>query len=151
MARVQKNSEEARSSGPRIGLPILQATTRSIYGSIGGHPTLGPWIRPTVRPAMANRRDDFKMDFENVCLRHYWDGHASTQGLFRWQDYNWGEIMHRACQGHNDVTYEQYIEWCVAGGGDEWFYKENLYGMCQEDFPGELRLEVPGQEARLEL
>ena len=91
--------------------------------------------------------DDFMMDFENACLQHYWDSsqRSHPKGPRRFEDPQWAAMMRQQCQEHSDVTFEQYCEWCLAGGGDEWFQEEeedetmegNFYDTWQPDSDGD--------------
>ena len=59
--------------------------------------------------------------------------------------------MRKECANHSDVTFEQYCAWCRAGGGDELFIEANFYDTYEEEFPGELRMELSEHKRRLEL
>ena len=54
----------------------------------------------------------------------------------------WAEMMRRECGNHSDVSFQQYCEWCIEGGGAEWFQTGNFYDTCEATFPGELQLEL---------
>ena len=88
-------------------------------------------------------RDNFLMDFENACIpRRDSSIRPHPIGPFRWQDTAWAEMMRRECENHSDVSFQQYCEWCMEGGGDEWFQKANFYDTYQAEFPGELQVEL---------
>ena len=88
-------------------------------------------------------RDNFLMDFENACIPR-WDSsiRPHPRGPLRWQDPAWAEMMRRECENHSDVSFQQYCEWCMEGGGDEWFQKANFYDTYEAEFPGELQVEL---------
>ena len=69
----------------------------------------------------------------------------------RWQDPAWAEMMRSECGNHSDVTFEQYCEWCLEGGGDDWFQKPNFYDTNQAEFPGELQVELRENERLLDV
>ena len=69
-------------------------------------------------------RDDFLADFENSCLRNYWDG-APPKGANRHENTEWAEMIQSLVYPHHsDVDWYEYCEWVTGGGGDEWFYDE---------------------------
>ena len=88
--------------------------------------------------------DNFMKDFENRCLEHRWDnraGHFPT-GPLRYQDPAWSDMIRRECENHTDVSFQQYCEWCMEGGGDERFQKSDFYDAVEFDDPGELQYEL---------
>ncbi len=155
--------------------------------------TLDFWIRPTPLEKMAapRMRDAFMMDFENEVMGRHLGGGIGLilggivrpptgqipqfpKGPRRFEDPQWATMMRQQCEGHSDVTFEQYCEWCLAGGGDEWFQEDeamedeqedemepevggsaplgaNFYDTYEEEYPGELHYELATFKRRLEL
>ena len=85
--------------------------------------------------AAPRMRDAFMMDFENACLQQDWNSseRSHPKGPRRFEDPQWATMMRQQCEGHSDVTFEQYCEWCLAGGGDEWFQEDEAMQAEQED------------------
>ena len=69
-------------------------------------------------------RNAFLMDFENDCLARNWCG-APPKGPNIWQNYRWARmIKSQVYPHHSDVDWQEYCEWVIGGGGDEWFFDE---------------------------
>ncbi len=76
--------------------------------------------RPPGRPA---RPSDFMMDLENGVLEHAWDWRKGIpRGPRRHEHPEWAAVMRRKVDPyHSDVTWAEYVDWVVNGGGDDWF------------------------------
>ena len=71
-------------------------------------------------------RNNFLMDFENWCLEHRWDARKGIPtGPYRYENPEWAAMIIKECE-FSDAVFEEYCEWCKAGGGDEWFQEEEV-------------------------
>ena len=63
------------------------------------------------------------MDLENGVLEHAWDWRKGIpQGPRRHEHPEWAAAMRRKVDPyHSDVTWAEYVDWVVNGGGDDWF------------------------------
>ena len=70
------------------------------------------------RPGM----NDFLMDFENDVLRDWDATKGIPTGPRRFQNAEWADLIKRNVYPyHSDVDFYEYIEFCLKGGGDDWF------------------------------
>ena len=69
-----------------------------------------------------SRKDDnFLMDFENYALELYMK--KPPIGITRYKDKEW-EMHMKAVIEDSDTTWDKYVVWVKAGGGDEWFQED---------------------------
>ena len=61
--------------------------------------------------------NNFMMDFENYCLKHYWHKTIPT-GPQRCENAEWAQMMKEQCKD-SDLDYDKYCAWVKQGGGDE--------------------------------
>jgi hypothetical protein len=63
--------------------------------------------------------DSFLMDFEGEVLRALSD---APRGPLRHLQPRWAIVVrNRVDPYHTDVTWAEYVDWVVGGGGDAWF------------------------------
>lgn len=80
---------------------------------------------PARRPRWADvgdLDDNFLMDFENSILSDWCSMEPHPTGRRRFQNPEWAKLVQRNCYPqHSDIDWFEYMSWCLAGGGDEWF------------------------------
>ena len=76
-------------------------------------------------------RDAFMMDLENKILEKAYReplfkaAHYAPKGRKRWQIPEWAELIKKnVYPHHSDVDFQEYIDFCEAGGGHEWFQED---------------------------
>jgi hypothetical protein len=82
------------------------------------------------RRRQTRENDAFLMDFENAILREQWDARKGIpKGPCRWRNAEWAALIKKnVFPFHSGVTWEEYVQWARAGGGDEWFQREKCIG-----------------------
>ncbi len=63
-------------------------------------------------------RDNYFMDVENWCLRHY-NTSILEERKDRASNLGWSRLIKDCLETW--ITYTEYEEWVKAGGGDQWF------------------------------
>ena len=92
---------------------------------------------PLLQMGICKKRDElvhnnFLMDFENWCLQHCWDARKEIPvGPNRYAHPEWSAMIKRECE-NSDTTFQEYCEWCKAGGGDDWFQEEEIPSPTEE-------------------
>ena len=78
------------------------------------------------------QKTNFMMDFENWCLKNRWDSRTPhPKGPNRFQHEEWAAMIKSECE---DTTFEEYCEWCEAGGGDERFQEKTIDEMMTDPY-----------------
>ena len=72
----------------------------------------------------------FLADLENWCLAYpRWDARLGLpRGRFRHMDPLWREVVQENIDAFPRDTWADYVRWCEAGRGDEWFQMELAEG-----------------------
>ena len=71
----------------------------------------------------------FLADLENWCLQHQWDYRIGLpRGRYRYMDPLWREVVQANLEDYPRDTWADYVRWCEAGRGDEWFQMELAEG-----------------------
>ena len=100
---------------------------KDVFRSMGGR------VRPPRRPGHIDKyeirtpeRDAFMVDFENACLEQNWDQRCEwPTGSKRYEDPIWALMISRQVYPHHsDIDWEEYVDFCENGGGDEWFMED---------------------------
>ena len=85
-------------------------------------------LPPARRPRRVDVKEldsSFIVDFENSILKTHFEEHPFKPhpvGRRRFEDPAWAALVQRFCfPQHSDVDWEEYVSFCLAGGGDEWF------------------------------
>ena len=71
-------------------------------------------------------REAFLSDLENWCLAYpRWDARLGLpRGKYRYMDPVWSQVVLSHIDDYPRQTWEDYIAYCEAGCGDEWFQME---------------------------
>jgi hypothetical protein len=79
-----------------------------------------------MTPARDRYLEAFLSDLENWCLAWpRWDARLGMpRGKFRWMDPVWSQVVLSHIDDYPRQTWEDYIAYCLAGRGDEWFQFE---------------------------
>ncbi len=102
---------------------------KAVFEQMGGTvlPPKRPGHRPNYHTILDQQRDDFMRDFENACLSQHWDSskRPHPKGKRRHEDAEWAAMIQSQVYPHFcDIDWEEYVEWCESGFGDEWFQEE---------------------------
>ena len=76
-----------------------------------------------MAPSEQRDRNAFLMDFENWCLAYpRWDNRLGLpRGRSRHLDPLWRAVIQDHLDEYPRQTWEEYVAFCEAGKGDEWF------------------------------
>ena len=77
--------------------------------------------RPGSKPESAGDKS-FLLDFENSLLATWNAQNRIPTGKWRFEDPEWAALVQaNVWPHHSDVDWFEYVEFCQAGFGDEWF------------------------------
>ena len=103
-------------------------------------PPPGALIKAAKEEDMRHK-NNYLMDLENWLLEHRWPLEPlpedtpvrSTDELWmkpfprgprRFEDSIWAQLVQESLEENGSITWDTYTEWCLSGGGDEWFVEE---------------------------
>ena len=103
---------------------------KEVFRSMGG--TVVPPRRPRhieKYSIIVPDRDAFIMDFENSCLGNFWArSRPHPKGQRRHENAEWAAMIQaHVFPHHSDIDWEEYVDWCLRGFGDEWFQEEDIW------------------------
>ena len=88
-----------------------------------------------IASSTSSGRHGFLMDFELACLMESGSTSCPT-GPNRYTDPSWEKfIKARVYPHHSDVDWQEYIDFCESGGGDEWFIEEEVMSPLAQSPP----------------
>ena len=85
-----------------------------------------------AQPRRSPPDDAFLMDWENSIWERHWDArNGIPKGRHRDRNAEWAAtIRNCAFSSHTGVPWQEYVQWVLEGGEDEWFQEEEEALFC---------------------